>query len=1799
MTIPRETEVTASTGSEHVLGELLDQLAERMGRGESPDWKSYEREYPELADQLRQLLPTVEAIVRLGQSSDMGDPTQNRSAQSAAMSGKPTERCADADPAPRHLGDFRIRRELGRGGMGVVYEAEQLSLSRVVALKVLPFAALLDSRQLQRFRNEARAAATLDHPHIVPVYSVGTERGVHYYAMQLIDGQNLAELIAEMRSHGADAESAATASESPAAGSSPHAARHVATDDLTVDHPRGPSGACRVDLASKPDPSRSSASRGRQETAIDQLRYQQSTVRSGKSGDRRESVRAVARLGIQAAEALDYAHARGVVHRDVKPANLMVDQSGKLWVTDFGLARIEAEAGVTMSGDLLGTLRYMAPEQALGRSAVIDHRADIYSLGATLYELLTLRPAHGASGRVELIKQIASAEPPPPRRIDRTIPPELETVVLKAISKRPEDRYATAQELADDLRRFLDHHPIQATRPTLFQRARKWSYRHRTIVTTATATALAALICSSLLLAVAYHRELTEHHRAEQTLELALQATNRMYTHVAERHLSREPEMKPWQRKLLQEALHIYQQLAKYHSTDPDVRFEIVLAQLRVASIQYELGDTRAAESACRDAIADARQLVEEDPESTRFLRAVGDGLNSLGILLSSSGQYRQATNAYLEARRIRMSLIERVPERPDFQQDLGGVLSNMAGLAMQQGEWFQARELLVSAIAWQERAFAADPGNSQCREYLQKHCNRLGDVSLKLGEDAEAEKQYRRAIDLARAIVADQPDLPSAKASLASSYQDMASLVAVTSRLKEAESFRRQAMDLFQQLVDDFPNVPHYRSDLAGAQDNVAMLAVELGRPEEAQKLLEQAVANQKAALKTEPDHVAYRASIDTHYRHLANVYLASNQAERAGAAYRHAVKVARNLVEDFPEAPDHLNALGTDLKELGWLLFQRGIGKSDFDEARDACRESIAIFESLTSDHPQVVHYWSELGGALNHLSATLLFTDPFEAERLMRRSMAAAEHLPESRRQGAGFQSSLGAQLSNLGSAMLSQGYPQKARELLQEAIPHQQAALDAIPEHVGYQRFMSNHYWIFAEACWELHDYAAAKEAFRKAIDMAPEDLPSWHARLAEVYSGEDPEIRDLELALRHARLAREMEPEESSHWYRLGAVLRQVDPPAAEPAFLKSIELYEKDIERSPHLPKPKQDMGHSHNDLGALYTELGRDKEAEVAYRKALAMRSKLVAEHPDNPEYRDELTHTYHNLGHLLRTRDRLEDAEQAYREAIRLLTELVAGPGKEDPEYRDSLAGEYNSFGGMLLEDEQYQRAAAPLQRGREIARKLVGQFPDRPAYSETLAMLNANLAVLHAEAGEFAEAECVFRETIDLFQNLINNGYDTQNYRLNIAHAHSNLAELLRQNERLDEAVSEARKVVETVQQMTVRWPHASRWRTLLVESLLELADLCVSQQNPAGAETAIVEAQQVAEQLTCDNPANADFVALLADTHVKLANEFNSQSRPADAAAEFAKALDARKKAIDLRVEDRDQRFLAGQNAYFLGMMRDATGNRDDAAQALRMAVDYQHALVREAPQESVYVIDLIRSYRMLGQVLGRTPGPDSKTADEMLREAVKLAERLVEQDGDKRAYIELAASLHTRASEIQGEEKEAAVQLLEQAVALLEGAQHEGTGATELEQQLGGHLAALASLLVRDRAVDRERLTQAVQFAQRAVELAPNEYSWQTLGWVRFRNGQWTESRKALEQSMSLSANGEGDGYQWLVMAMDCHHLEEPAEAERWYRQTEVWLEENPAQQPNLGTLPAEAAGLLPREAKQEVREVNR
>lgn len=432
-----------SSPSERVAA-LADEFLDRHRRGEHPPIREYTDRHPELADEIRQVFPAVAMLENIA-VPDAAPPEGDR-------------------PPARVVGDFRIVREVGRGGMGVVYEAEQMSLGRFVALKLLP-PQLTAGRERAGFLREAKTAAKLHHTNIVPVFGFGEADGTPYYAMQFIRGQGLDAVIEELKGQTAGAHAAygdttmtraANLARSLATGEFEPADEH---DNPTNTFAPGCEPVPPIAPQPVPLPRPSAETAVRADTAVRSRALSGVSAVSGARRGRHTLMHGIARVGVQVAQALDHAHAQGVLHRDIKPSNLLLDAHGNTWVTDFGLAKAEGLPELTRAGDLLGTLRYMPPEAFEGK---FDARSDVFALGLTLYELLALKPAFDEPDRRKLLKMVSDGAPPLLRKVAPRVPRDLTTIVHKAIHRDPARRYPSAAALADDLQRFLDDRPIAA-----------------------------------------------------------------------------------------------------------------------------------------------------------------------------------------------------------------------------------------------------------------------------------------------------------------------------------------------------------------------------------------------------------------------------------------------------------------------------------------------------------------------------------------------------------------------------------------------------------------------------------------------------------------------------------------------------------------------------------------------------------------------------------------------------------------------------------------------------------------------------------------------------------------------------------------------------------------------------------------------------------------------------------------------------------------------------------------------------------------------------------------------------------------------------------------------------------------------------------------------------------------------------------------------------------------------------------------------------------------------------------------
>jgi tetratricopeptide (TPR) repeat protein len=781
-----------------------------------------------------------------------------------------------------------------------------------VALKVLPFAAAMDPTQLRRFQTEALAAAQLHHTHIVPVYSVGCERGVHYYAMQFIEGQTLAQAIAERRR-----------------------LKESQWHGLPAREQSDPGQDARV----TPTPlSRS-----------------------------REFFRMAAALGIQAAEALDHAHKLGIVHRDIKPANLLLDIEGSLWITDFGLARLQDDAGLTMTGDILGTLRYMSPEQALAKRGYLDHRTDIYSLGATLYELLTSRPAIEGLDRQEVLRKIAQDEPISPRRINPAIPRELETILLKAMDKEPGSRYATAQDLADDLERFLEHKPIRARRPSLVERAAKWSRRHTVVVASAIlllVMAVAALSISMALIARERRAVIQQRDRAnafanetriqrglaEQQARLARQAVDEMYSEVAEKWLRGRARLEPLQREFLEKALRYYEQFAQVKTDDPQVRMTIARSLRRVGDIRSGLGLPKEAEDAYRRALAIDHDLAAGSPAAKEpQLDAANDAIR-LGALLLSTGRHDDAERLYHEAREIAEAAMASTPSETESQRPLAMSHANLGFVLAARGRSADAERHYRRAIGLYEGLTARSDAKPDDSKKLANAFNNLGNLYRSTKRLPESEAAYRRARDLMQRLVDTDPTQPDYRETLAYILNNLSSALQRLHRYEESERVFRQAIEVQQRLADEFPSVPDYRYELASLHGNLGVLLRSMGRAQQGKAAFQQAVALMQEVTRKVPDLPEYQHHLCLLLGNLGNAFTNERDWAEAENAYRRALENQRRLATNHPDVPGYREELGRILNALGYLLSQEGRPA----EAEASFREALTIFDKLATDHP-----------------------------------------------------------------------------------------------------------------------------------------------------------------------------------------------------------------------------------------------------------------------------------------------------------------------------------------------------------------------------------------------------------------------------------------------------------------------------------------------------------------------------------------------------------------------------------------------------------------------------------------------------------------------------------------------------------------------------------------------------------------------------------------------------------------------------------------------------------------------------
>jgi tetratricopeptide (TPR) repeat protein len=807
------------------------------------------------------------------------NPPRSSDDQATAALGGQDPSATHSAPGPtciRYFGDYEITRELARGGMGIVFLARQISLNRPVALKMILAGQLANETDVKRFYTEAEAAAILDHPGIVPIHEVGQHDGQHYFSMGFVEGQSLAQRLA--------------------------------------DGPLPPYEA--------------------------------------------------AALMVKVADAIAYAHGRGVIHRDLKPGNILLDTNGNPRVTDFGLAKkVEGDSALTASGQIMGTPSYMPPEQAGGNRAAVGPAADVYALGATLYALVTGRPPFQAATAMDTVIQVIGEEPVPPRRLNPGVPRDLETICLKCLQKEPARRYGSASALAGELRRYLSGEPILARPVGSAERAWRWSKRNRlaasllTLVAILTASgtatitvlwlradrsrreavaagertkqALGAAVAAGARADRARAEAVTAGQRAIANAATARRAVNDYLDRITESPQLLRPGLIGVRRDLLTQALTYYEGFLRESATAPDLRAEAAAAQNRAAMILNELGDTNRAIETGRRAVALYEQLVRDDPEDSAYRHGLATSLSSLANGLRTTRRADEALAAYRRSAEIHEAMLRVDPGNNDAAADLGACWSNIANVLGNAGRTQESEALLARNRTHLEDLVRRVPDAVAPRNLLAGVLHSLGNHAADRGKFDEARGLYLRALEIREAITREHADNWEQQSQLARLYNELGLLHFHFQHPDEALSYYQKSRALREKLLAAEPASAELQEYLARSLENLGNLYNSLGRASEALPDLERVRELRARLVSANPGNSEMESALGGSLHNLAMSYERLGRDGEAERLYREAIGHQRHAREVQPEHMTYRLFLTNHLMSLGELL--RRAGKSD----------------------------------------------------------------------------------------------------------------------------------------------------------------------------------------------------------------------------------------------------------------------------------------------------------------------------------------------------------------------------------------------------------------------------------------------------------------------------------------------------------------------------------------------------------------------------------------------------------------------------------------------------------------------------------------------------------------------------------------------------------------------------------------------------------------------------------------------------------------------------------------------------
>lgn len=944
---------------------LAEEFAARCRNGECPSVAEYAAKYPEHAEEIEEAFPAVAMMEHLRSGKKAKCETATRRVKPVG--------------SPERIGDFHIIQEIGHGGMGIVYEAEQQSLGRRVAVKVLPKQMLLVEKRLKRFEREAQLAARLHHTNIVPVFGVGQQDGLHYYVMQLIRGVGLDEIVRKLRS-AADDSSAAPATTDFDSDDHLSAVNIIVNSLVSRKFNTRQSSSSReqptpsVDEAPVAGPPRSARSTSETEVHPGGLKTGQRKGQHASQPSADTNCRLEARLfqqarfletrvhwhtvvciGTQAAEALAYAHRHGTLHRDVKPGNLLVDEEGVVWVADFGLARATDDSDASRTGDIVGTLRYMAPEQLEG---VSDARTDIYALGLTLYELLTLQPAFTDSDRKRCLKgQRGVLEPIPPRKIVGTIPQDLDTIIQKCLAHEPSKRYQTAAALATDLRCFLDDKPIHARRTFWIERAWRWCRRNPYSAGMSLAAAL-LLVAVAVTASVAYIHTRTAYEQASDahTKERMAHDNERAAYAEQEKALARAETTSQLAREALDD---IYRQLSPdrmrvpsrpYLEGDDD-------AELLLESAPTYLQVSNETASLLENLLVFYDRLAEQVDDDAQVILESAIASRRVGDMRQRLGQFDQAEREYARAIE-RLTALNRAPQNDAaVRTELARCHNEIGNLRSMQFESGPAYESHLQALAILQ---SGQPSGRFSEDHRYEHARTLYFLENKPGVHHGSGKFRTLAMDVLRKLTHENPKAPQYRFFLAICHRPLGPGVSPglqPVRRRSSCTCRQQAVEILEQLKAEYPDVADYRYQLSATyatgpvswQGHIASSADLC----EAEERLIRALDESRWLLSHHPAIPQYTRSHTFTLAKLGWLSWRAKSLQDAEQYLREALQTQSRLVETFSHLPSHNHVLREFLRlRLGRLLFERATSSDTpaaLHESRDLLATSIDRLNEL----------------------------------------------------------------------------------------------------------------------------------------------------------------------------------------------------------------------------------------------------------------------------------------------------------------------------------------------------------------------------------------------------------------------------------------------------------------------------------------------------------------------------------------------------------------------------------------------------------------------------------------------------------------------------------------------------------------------------------------------------------------------------------------------------------------------------------------------------------------------------------